>query len=606
MKNICKNIIITISILSFIILIFSNRSYASGYDNFKSFNNAPRKEFIVSSDKLTDITVKIRDNDKISSVKLYTVDSKGNKKRTPYTYKDQSNNKEHIYKMSHKTMLKGKTTHFYLKVKDGTGNIFNSEYIVSVKNKTVNGKKVQYYAVNDAPRIINWNISGNKVTFEARDLGGVKSVKVQDINNGNKTIQTYSNLPAGSNKVSFDLNKCKEASDKYKLKIITTDIYNLEATRTVYFKKKETNTTNSNSNNTNTTTPTNNNNSNNTNTTTPTNNNNSNNTNTTTPTNNNNSNNTNTTSNNNNSNNTKVNLPTNIKLDRNILMLDKDHYNVATLQATVTPSNATDKTVIWTSSNTNIATVDAKGNIKAKKAGTVTITAKTSNGKTAKCSLKVITHMTKVSKGTSGAVAGKINTKGYWLVKKEKFSTEQIESYVNNAEMLCKTGDYKKYPESEAAKLPVYKNGTGGKTTINKKQGLSANNYLILTTTTNQKIYIFEKQNGVWKKIKEGNVSSGWYSNGGHNRFDFYLGAIYQCEGSMQIHEFWQCKSPKGRHLDGTSIVEPHSSHRSLHKGPIYNNGAPSSAGCIHIPSKIHSYICNNRSKLWGTRIIVY
>ena len=172
--------------------------------------------------------------------------------------------------------------------------------------------------------------------------------------------------------------------------------------------------------------------------------------------------------------------------------------------------------------------------------------------------------------------------------------------------MLCKTGDYQKYPESEAAKLPVYKNGTGGKTTISKKQGLSANNYLILTTTTNQKIYIFQKQNGVWKKIKEGNVSTGRYSAGGHNRFDFYLGAIYQCEGTLQIHEFWQCKTPSGRKLDGTSIVEPHSSHRALHPGPIYSNGAPSSAGCVHISNSIHSYICNNRSKLWGTRIIVY
>ncbi len=246
MKNICKNIFITISILSFIILIFSNNSYASGYDNFKSFNNAPRKVIIVQPDKLADITIKIRDNDKVTSVKSYIVDSKGNKIRTPFTAKNVSNKKELIYIMPHATMLKGKTTHFYLEVKDGKGNIFNSEYIVSVKNKTVNGKKVQYYAVNDAPRIINWNISGNKVTFEARDLGGVKSVKVKDINNGNKTIQTYSNLPAGSNKASFDLNKCKKASDKYKLKIITTDIYNLEATRTIYFKKKGASTTTSN------------------------------------------------------------------------------------------------------------------------------------------------------------------------------------------------------------------------------------------------------------------------------------------------------------------------------------------------------------------------
>ena len=260
MKNICKNIIITISILSFIILIFSNRSYASGYEGFKLFNEAPRKEFIVSSDKLTDITVKIRDNNKISSVKLYTVDSKGNKKRTPFTYKDQSNRKEHVYKMSHKTMLKRKTTHFYLEVKDGTGNIFNSEYIVSVKSKTENGKQIKYYAINDAPRVINWSIKGDQVTFVARDLGGVKSVKVQDENNNNKTIQTYNNLPAGNNELTLDISKAKAVNNVYKLKIVTTDPGNLKATRTVYFEKKKdtstvaNNTTNtsSNSNNANT------------------------------------------------------------------------------------------------------------------------------------------------------------------------------------------------------------------------------------------------------------------------------------------------------------------------------------------------------------------
>ena len=141
MKNICKNIVITISILSFIILIFSNNSYASGYDNFKSFNNAPRKVIIVQPDKLADITIKIRDNDKVTSVKSYIVDSKGNKIRTPFTAKNVSNKKELIYTMPHATMLKGKTTHFYLEVKDGKGNIFNSEYIVSVKNKTVNEVK---------------------------------------------------------------------------------------------------------------------------------------------------------------------------------------------------------------------------------------------------------------------------------------------------------------------------------------------------------------------------------------------------------------------------------------------------------------------------------
>lgn len=59
------------------------------------------------------------------------------------------------------------------------------------------------------------------------------------------------------------------------------------------------------------------------------------------------------------------------------------------LNATITPSNSTDSTVIWESSNENVATIDGNGNIKAVKAGETTITAKTSNNKTATCKITV-------------------------------------------------------------------------------------------------------------------------------------------------------------------------------------------------------------------------
>ncbi len=51
-----------------------------------------------------------------------------------------------------------------------------------------------------------------------------------------------------------------------------------------------------------------------------------------------------------------------------------------TLKASVLPSNATDKGVTWSSSNTKIATVSKSGKITAKKPGTVTITVKTKSG----------------------------------------------------------------------------------------------------------------------------------------------------------------------------------------------------------------------------------
>ena len=61
----------------------------------------------------------------------------------------------------------------------------------------------------------------------------------------------------------------------------------------------------------------------------------------------------------------------------------------ATLKATITPSNATDKTIKYTSSNKKVATVDSNGKITAHLQGTATITATAANGKKAPCKLVV-------------------------------------------------------------------------------------------------------------------------------------------------------------------------------------------------------------------------
>lgn len=59
------------------------------------------------------------------------------------------------------------------------------------------------------------------------------------------------------------------------------------------------------------------------------------------------------------------------------------------ISATVNPSNATDKTLTYTSSNTKVATVDNKGIVKAISPGTVTITVATSSGLKSNLSLIV-------------------------------------------------------------------------------------------------------------------------------------------------------------------------------------------------------------------------
>ncbi|MDE5745604.1 MAG: Ig-like domain-containing protein, partial [Paramuribaculum sp.] len=59
------------------------------------------------------------------------------------------------------------------------------------------------------------------------------------------------------------------------------------------------------------------------------------------------------------------------------------------LTATVSPENATDKSVTWTSDDETIATVDATGKVTALKAGKTDITATTANGIYASCRITV-------------------------------------------------------------------------------------------------------------------------------------------------------------------------------------------------------------------------
>ncbi|TQI68564.1 Ig-like domain-containing protein [Clostridium sp. KNHs216] len=87
---------------------------------------------------------------------------------------------------------------------------------------------------------------------------------------------------------------------------------------------------------------------------------------------------------------------TGISLDRTEITLDKG--DVADLLiATITPSNATgNKTVTWSSSDEDVATVNSSGQITAAGAGKTEVVAHTSNGKTAVCEVTVLVPATSI------------------------------------------------------------------------------------------------------------------------------------------------------------------------------------------------------------------
>ena len=79
---------------------------------------------------------------------------------------------------------------------------------------------------------------------------------------------------------------------------------------------------------------------------------------------------------------------TEISLDKSSATLTEGE--TTTIVATVLPENTTDsKSVSWSSSNSEVATVDANGTVTAKRAGTAVITATSTNGKTAGCTVTV-------------------------------------------------------------------------------------------------------------------------------------------------------------------------------------------------------------------------
>ena len=80
-------------------------------------------------------------------------------------------------------------------------------------------------------------------------------------------------------------------------------------------------------------------------------------------------------------------LPQSIYLNLDSIDLYCD--SLEQIKATISPSNAIDKSIIWTSSNNNVATVDKNGIIKPVSIGKAIITATTVNGKTASVNVNI-------------------------------------------------------------------------------------------------------------------------------------------------------------------------------------------------------------------------
>jgi uncharacterized protein YjdB len=106
-----------------------------------------------------------------------------------------------------------------------------------------------------------------------------------------------------------------------------------------------------------------------------------------------------------------------VSLDKTTLSLDST--KTAYLSANITPSNATNKSVTWSTSNASVATVDSNGKVTPVSVGTANITVTTSDGaKTATCAVTVFVASTSLTldrtrlsltKGASATINATIN-----------------------------------------------------------------------------------------------------------------------------------------------------------------------------------------------------
>lgn len=188
------------------------------------------------------------------------------------------------------------------------------------------------------------------------------------------------------------------------------------------------------------------------------------------------------------------------------------------LTATVNPSDAEDKTVIWISDNTGVATVDGNGLVTAMRAGTANIIATTSNNLAAVCTITVLEK----------TVGEPTLWSGHYRVSSSHVESNPTKEYQDDFEMTIEEKDGMYYITSMFGEdLTQYNEGgfklhDNGDGTAN----IDVSYYNILKYTDNDSplyvIYVFDEDTDDWtdswvlKMNGDGSIALG----------DFYVAAF--------------------------------------------------------------------------------
>ena len=150
-----------------------------------------------------------------------------------------------------------------------------------------------------------------------------------------------------------------------------------------------------------------------------------------------------------------------------------------TLAATVTPENAENKSITWSSNNEAVATVDANGTVIAKRAGTAVITATSTNGKSAGCTVTVekkqipVTEV-RLSESTVGIVEGSTYKLTATVLPENTTDSKNV-SWSSNNEAVATVDANGNVTAKRAGTAVITATSTNGKTagctvTVSKKE----------------------------------------------------------------------------------------------------------------------------------------
>ena len=181
--------------------------------------------------------------------------------------------------------------------------------------------------------------------------------------------------------------------------------------------------------------------------------------------------------------------PTSVTLNQTNVTLDLSTNKTVQLTATVNPNTANVKTgVTWKSKDTSIATVSQSGVVTGVRNGSATITATTGNGKSASCSVTIITSVTSISVSPTSKTLKTGETVQLTAIKNPSTTTEGIVWTTSNSSVATVSNGLVTAKGSGTATITV-KSSTSGK---------SATCTITVSNPVQTKSYSLKKYYGNW------------------------------------------------------------------------------------------------------------